>query len=82
MIIIGDSSIVSKWRFKLIDDPRVVIYDSNRFIIQATGDYIFVLHLNDIIFVHIGINVIKLFTDVIYELFNKLEVFFWQAFPT
>ncbi len=24
--------------FKLIDDPRVIIYDCHRFIIQATGD--------------------------------------------
>ncbi len=37
MIINDDSSIVSKWSFKLIDDPSVVIYDHHRFIIQATG---------------------------------------------
>jgi hypothetical protein len=37
MIINDDSSIVSKWSFKLIDDHKVVIYDRHRFIIQATG---------------------------------------------
>jgi hypothetical protein len=31
------TSIVSKWSLKLIDDPRVVIYDCNKFIMQATG---------------------------------------------
>ncbi len=37
-IVNDDSSvIISKWSFKLIDNPRVVIYDRNRFIIQATG---------------------------------------------
>ncbi len=36
-IVNDDSSIVSKWSFKLIDDPRVIIYDHHRFIIQATG---------------------------------------------
>jgi hypothetical protein len=40
MIINEDSSIVIKWSFKLIDDPRVVIYDRHRFIIQAIGDKI------------------------------------------
>ncbi len=38
MTIVNDnSSVVSKWSFKLIDDPRVVIYDRHSFIIQATG---------------------------------------------
>ncbi len=36
-IVNDDSSIVSKWSFKLIDDPRVIIYYLHRFIIQATG---------------------------------------------
>jgi len=36
-IINDDSSVVSKWSFKLIDDPRVVIYERHRFIIQATA---------------------------------------------
>jgi hypothetical protein len=36
-IINDDSSIVSKWSFKLIDDAGVVIYDHNRFIMQATA---------------------------------------------
>ncbi len=36
-IVINDSSVISKWSFKLIDDPRVIIYDRHRFIIQATG---------------------------------------------
>jgi hypothetical protein len=31
-----DSSVVSKWSFKLIDNPRVVIYDHHKFLIQAT----------------------------------------------
>jgi hypothetical protein len=37
MIVNDDSSILSKWSFKLIDDPRVVIYDHYKFIIQATA---------------------------------------------
>ncbi len=36
-IVNDDSSIVSERSFKLIDDPRVIIYDRHRFIIQATG---------------------------------------------
>jgi hypothetical protein len=36
-IVNDDSGFVSKWSFKLNDDPRVVIYDHHRFIIQATG---------------------------------------------
>jgi hypothetical protein len=35
-IVNNDSSIVSKWSFKLMDDARVVIYNHNMFIIQAT----------------------------------------------
>jgi len=31
------TSVISKWSFKLIDDPRVIIYHPNRLIIQATG---------------------------------------------
>ncbi len=37
MIINDDSSIVNKQSFKLIDDPRVIIYNCHRFIIQAPG---------------------------------------------
>ncbi len=37
MIINDDSRVVSKWRFKLIDDARAIIYDRNMFIMQATG---------------------------------------------
>ncbi len=38
MIVVNDdSSIINKWSFKLIDDARVVIYDRNMFIIQATA---------------------------------------------
>ncbi len=37
MIVNDDSSIISWWSFKLIDDPRVVIYDRHRFIILALG---------------------------------------------
>ncbi len=36
-IVNDDSSVVSKWSFKLIDDRRVVIYNHKRFIVQATG---------------------------------------------
>jgi hypothetical protein len=36
-IVNEGSSIVSKGSFKLIDDPRVFIYDRRRFMIQATG---------------------------------------------
>ncbi len=32
-----DSSVVSMFSFKLTGDPRVVIYDCHRFIIQSTG---------------------------------------------
>jgi hypothetical protein len=34
-IINDDSSIVTKWSFKLSDDLRVIIYDRHMFIIQA-----------------------------------------------
>ncbi len=37
MIVNDNSTIINKWSFKLIDDARVVIYDRNRFMIQATG---------------------------------------------
>jgi hypothetical protein len=37
MIINDDSSLISKWSLKLIDDSRVIIYDRLRFIIQATA---------------------------------------------
>jgi hypothetical protein len=45
MIVNDDSSVVSKWSFKLIDDSEVVIYDRHRFMIQATG-LIFVKGVN------------------------------------
>ncbi len=35
-IIIDDSSVISKWSFKLIDDPRILIYDNNTLIVQTT----------------------------------------------
>ncbi len=35
-IVNDDCSIVNKWRVSLADDTRVVIYDRNVFIIQAT----------------------------------------------
>jgi len=35
-IVIDDSSVISKWSFMFIDDPRVVIYDRNMFMTQAT----------------------------------------------
>jgi hypothetical protein len=38
MTIVNDnSSVISKWSSKLIDDARGVIYDHHMFIIQATG---------------------------------------------
>jgi hypothetical protein len=36
-IVNDDSSVVSKWSSEQIDVARVVIYDRNMFIIQATG---------------------------------------------
>ncbi len=37
MTIVNDnSSVVSKWSFKLIDDPIVIIYNCNAFILQST----------------------------------------------
>ncbi len=36
MIINDDSSVISKWHLPLIDDTRVVIYNRNMFIKQAT----------------------------------------------
>jgi hypothetical protein len=32
-----DSSVVSKWSLKLIDNARLVIYNCNMFTIKATG---------------------------------------------
>ncbi len=37
MIVNDDSSIVNKLRASLTDDARVVIYDHQMFIVQATG---------------------------------------------
>ncbi len=36
-IVNDDTSVISEWSPKLIDDARVVIYDRNMFIIQVTG---------------------------------------------
>jgi hypothetical protein len=36
MIVNDDSSVISKQRYKLIDNARVIIYDRNVFKIQAT----------------------------------------------
>jgi hypothetical protein len=36
MIVYEDLSIASKWQVSIIDDVRVIIYDHNMFIIQAT----------------------------------------------
>ncbi len=44
-VVNDDSSVISKWSFKLIDDPRVVIYNHHRFILQATTNI--ELALND-----------------------------------
>ncbi len=37
MIINDNSSVINKWSFKLIDNARVIIYDHNRFLIEAAG---------------------------------------------
>ncbi len=36
-IVNDNSTVISKYSLKLIDDPRVVIYDCHMFIVQATG---------------------------------------------
>ncbi len=36
-IVNDDSSVISKGNLSLTDDARVVIYDRNMFMIQATG---------------------------------------------
>jgi hypothetical protein len=36
-ILDDNCSVISKWHSSVIDDARVVIYDHNMFIIQATG---------------------------------------------
>ncbi len=41
-IVNDNSRVVNKGSFKLIDDGRVVIYNRNRFIIQATDPFIHV----------------------------------------
>jgi hypothetical protein len=38
VIVNDDTSVVSKWNFKTIDDTRGTIYNHNMFIIQATRD--------------------------------------------
>ncbi len=40
MTVNDDSRVVNKLEASLIDDPRAVIYDGHRFIIQATGGHI------------------------------------------
>jgi hypothetical protein len=44
-IVKDDSSIVSKWSSKLIDNARVIIYDHHMFIVQATNVKTFTLLL-------------------------------------
>ncbi len=45
MTIINDeSSIVSKWSSKLIDDARVIIYDCYMVIIQVTDEHVYRYH--------------------------------------
>jgi hypothetical protein len=39
MIVNDDFSVLNKWQVSLIDKARVIIYDNNMFIIQATGAY-------------------------------------------
>ncbi len=36
-IINDDSRVISKWQVSLIDDARVIIYDHEMFITEATG---------------------------------------------
>ncbi len=43
-IVNDDSSVINKWSFKLIDDPRIVIYDRHKFIIQATDLFCLVMN--------------------------------------
>ncbi len=38
-IVNDNSSVISKWSFKFIDDSRVVIYDCHKLIIQATDSF-------------------------------------------
>jgi len=42
-IVNDNSSVISKRSFKLIDDPKVVNYNHQRFIIQATGDFLLMI---------------------------------------
>ncbi len=71
MIESDNSSIVNKWWLSLTDDISVVIYDHNKFIIQATGvTNLTYLSMNIVI----GVNFRLLFfvTDVGV---NKLECY-------
>jgi hypothetical protein len=45
MIVNDYSSVIRYWSFKLIDDPRVIIYGHHRFIIQATAELTLALGL-------------------------------------
>jgi hypothetical protein len=40
MIVNDDSSIINKFEASLTDDARVVIYDCQMFIVQATGVFL------------------------------------------
>ncbi len=42
MIVIDDSSVISKFEASLSDDARVVIYDRHMLIVQATGSALLV----------------------------------------
>ncbi len=46
-IVNDNSSVISKYSFKLSDDPRVVIYDGHRFIIQVIDYSATVLAVHD-----------------------------------
>ncbi len=48
-IVNDDYIVISKWSFKLTDDARVIIYNRNRFIIQATG-----VNVKNILFVKLS----------------------------
>ncbi len=52
MIVNDDSRVVNKLEASLTDDARVIIYNHNMFIVQATGGRSSNLYLNLFIFQH------------------------------
>ncbi len=69
-----NSNVVSKCSLKLIDDPRVVIYDRHRFIIQAI-DWIIPFFSDDTyLFVEVSIAQREIFNDVVNNKNNQVPV--------